>query len=132
MKDKAHLPVVFLYRGKETAQGTFGTLVYNGKTLCYTLEEPWRNNQPRVSCIPQGRYLCTPHNGARFKNVWILHDVPQRSAILIHAGNTLADTEGCILVGMRPSPNGVAESQVALNLLRQQLPKEFFLEVTRK
>lgn len=136
--DKTCKQVVELWRGKETAIGTLGTLTLRGKTLCYTLEEPWRNNAPgnphaeTESCIPEGRYYCVPHNGARFKNVWRLLNVPGREAILIHAGNTLKDTEGCILVGMRPAPNGVAESQAALNMLRRELPPEFWLEVKRK
>lgn len=136
--NKNTVPTVELLRGKESQIGTLGTLNLAGKTLCYTLEEPWRNNAPgnpnaeTESCIPEGRYYCVPHNGARFKNVWRLLNVPGREAILIHAGNTLKDTEGCILVGMRPAPNGVAESQAALTMLRRELPAEFWLEVKRK
>lgn len=124
--------IVTLSRGKESAIGTLGTLVFQGETLCYTLEEPWRQNERKVSCIPEGRYYCVPHNGAHFKNVWHVTGVPNRDAILIHAGNTLADTEGCILVGLSPSPNGVAQSQAALAKLREKLPSEFWLEVRRK
>lgn len=131
MTDK-NTPVVELWRGKENAHGTFGTLTRAGKHLCYTLEEPDRNNERRVSCIPEGRYYCVPHSGARFKNVWRLLNVPGRDAILIHAGNTIADTEGCILVGLRPAPNGVADSQAALNMLRRELPAEFWLEIKHK
>lgn len=137
-RDKTCQAIVTLSRGKQTAIGILGTLSYMGETLCYTLEEPWRNNAPAdhkgetESCIPEGRYYCVPHSGARFKNVWRLEDVPNRSYILIHAGNTLADTEGCILVGLRPSPNGVADSQAALTLLRKKLPSEFWLEIRRK
>lgn len=136
--NKSAVPTVELLRGKESQIGTLGTLNLAGKTLCYTLEEPWRNNAPgnpnaeTESCIPEGRYYCVPHNGAQFKNVWRLLNVPGREAILIHAGNTLKDTEGCILVGMRPAPNGVAESQAALSMLRRELPAEFWLEVKRK
>lgn len=130
--------VVTLNRGAPSPIGILGTLVFKGETMCYTLEEPWRNNAPAdykgetESCIPEGRYYCVPHNSEKYKNVWRLEGVPNRSAILIHAGNTLKDTEGCILVGMRPAPNGVAESQVALTKLRQRLPAEFWLEVRKK
>jgi hypothetical protein len=33
--------------------------------------------------------------------VYRVEDVPQRSDILIHAGNTHKDTHGCILLGMQ-------------------------------
>jgi hypothetical protein len=77
-------------------------LYFEGMTLppIYTLEEPWRNNERRVSCVPKGTYECKPHTGLRFQNVWRLHGVPNRDAILIHAGNTTDDIEGCILIGM--------------------------------
>jgi hypothetical protein len=131
-KDRSCFPVVELRRGKETAVGTLGSLWFMGKMLCYTLEEPWRDNMRGVSCVPLGRYFCTPHNTPRFPRVWILNDVPARSGILIHAGNTLADTTGCILVGSAPAPNGVKQSQAALEKLRRTLPAEFWLEITKQ
>jgi hypothetical protein len=35
----------------------------------------------------------------RFGRTWEVKDVPERSNILFHQGNTARDTEGCILVG---------------------------------
>lgn len=124
-----------LTRTSYTPQGTFGVLHdLNGLPLCLTLEEPWKDNERKISCIPTGVYRCVPHTGGKFKNVWRLENVKGRDAILIHAGNTLKDTEGCILVGARfGSLNGkpaVLDSVNALNHLRQELPKEFDLEIT--
>jgi hypothetical protein len=120
---------IVLQRGKEDTHGMRGVLQHMDKTLCYTLEEPWRDNRKQVSCIPPGTYKCFPHDGAHFKDVWQVLDVPGRSAILIHAGNTLADTQGCILVGLGVSPNGITKSQLALKKLRELLPDRFTLEV---
>jgi hypothetical protein len=118
-----------LQRERQDAYGTHGAMFRDGVEVCRTLEEPWRDNQPKVSCIPPGVYKCAPHNGFHFRDVWKVENVPGRSAILIHAGNTLDDTEGCILVGLKSVDTGVALSRLAMNKLREILPDNFILEV---
>lgn len=122
-----------LLRDKSTKGGTLGTLYLNGKQLCYTLEEPWNDNKNHISCIPEGTYKCTPHNTINHRNVWVLNNVPKRSGILIHSGNTINDISGCILVGERIGTlNGlpaVLNSRLALNKLRGILPKEFIIRI---
>ena len=36
--------------------GTFGVLLIEDTVICATLECPWRENTPFVSCIPDGMY----------------------------------------------------------------------------
>lgn len=88
----------------------------------YTLELPWRNNRQNISCIPTGIYHCNPYSSAKYVNVYQLLDVPGRSGILIHAGNTVADIQGCILPGlaagtMKDDP-AVFDSKKAMDALR--------------
>lgn len=113
--------------------GTFGVLMLDGKPWCTTLEDPWNNNIEQISCIPAGSYLCAPHDGPRVKDVWEVTKVPGRTAILIHSGNTIADTEGCILVGQGfgvfDGIPGVINSVGTLNMLRAKLPEQFTLTV---
>jgi len=114
-------------------KGTFGVLTKDGEPICVTCEDPWKDNQRRISCIPEGEYQCRKHNGLRYVNVWEITNVPNRSAILIHSGNTTDDTEGCILVGngfshMDGNP-AVINSLATLNELRKTLPDEFTLTV---
>lgn len=92
-----------------------------------TIERPWLSNQANISCIPEGIYDVVPHNGSRFKGVWKLEDVPDRSYILIHAGNYSKDVQGCIAVGQYLSDDNymVMNSRHALNELRDLLPPEF-------
>jgi len=120
---------VTLQRTSQDANGTHGSL-YNGITfLCYTEELPWEDNTPDESCIPEGTYTCTRHNSSDHPNTWQVNDVPNRSNVLIHTGNTLKDTLGCILVGMIQSTQGVYSSVAALAHLNDTLPDTFTLTI---
>jgi hypothetical protein len=78
-------------------EGTNGKLMCEGKLLCNTIELPWKNNEKRVSCIPEGRYFIRKRYSQKFK--WHLEvvDVKNRSYILFHpANNALKELNGCI------------------------------------
>ena len=90
-----------LDRIKSSKMGTLGLLTTEQLEVCQTLELPWRDNERGVSCIPDGEYLCKrDFYHAKGYEVFELQNVEKRSAILIHVGNFLKDTKGCILVGM--------------------------------
>ena len=119
-----------LLRISETSLGTHGVLLYpSGVPMCVTLEEPWRDNQRMISCIPEGTYKVDTWNSPRHPNSWVIQNVPARSAILIHTGNTLKDTAGCILVGKSFEPFGIDKSKDAMVYLKKVLPRSFELEV---
>ena len=88
-----------LIRVGQSDKGTFGVLRYGAVPFALTLELPWKNNAEYLSCIPSGLYVCRRVNSVRFGDVFEVQDVPNRSHVLFHRGNTLANTEGCILVG---------------------------------
>lgn len=89
-----------LERFAYSPMGTFGTLWLPDNELVYTVERPWLNNEPRISCIPEGVYECIPrrYNRGGYDAVHITN-VPNRSLILIHKGNTMHNVEGCVAVG---------------------------------
>lgn len=99
--------MIILERFAYTPVGTFGVLRF-GDFQCYTVERPWLNNQPRVSCIPEGNYNLVWFNGPRFGRTvafdgGVVSPLPRpgavRSSVLIHAGNTMDDFEGCVGLG---------------------------------
>lgn len=94
MKDS--MKKLTLVRYESSDNGTFGFLVFDSNRPLHTLEEPWKNNQRNISCIPEGTYVVKKREDSK----WQIMDVPNRSGILIHVGNTLEDIEGCILVGL--------------------------------
>lgn len=88
-----------LLRVGQSSRGTFGVLRHGDVPFALTLEPPWKNNAPGESCIPAGRYECVRVRSPKFGNTFEVTDVPGRTHVLFHKGNTIEDTEGCILVG---------------------------------
>ena len=78
-------------------EGTNGYLECNGKTICNTIELPWKNNKPRVSCIPEGKYILKKRYSNKFKGHIEITGVKGRGAILFHpANNAMTELNGCI------------------------------------
>lgn len=123
-----------LTRYADNGRATLGLLKV-GNTVLYTLEDAWRDNQRNVSCIPAGTYHCVPHGWenktwATVKRSYELTHVPGRTGILIHAGNTDADTQGCILVGLGVRVGTLTDSRKALNVLRELVgPNPFTITI---
>ncbi len=84
---------------------------FNPLLVCSTLELPWKDNARNVSCIPEGTYQFAKRKIGSFYARYskrLGHDftiqvkgVPDRDYILVHIGNVLEDTRGCVLVGRR-------------------------------
>ena len=100
--------------------------------FCDTLEPIWRDYEHGAykvkgrSAIPEGRYAVVISWSPKFKQ-WlpILLGGPEFyrkwQGIRIHAGNTAADTEGCILVGLNKLVGQVVDSRIWLHRLKQKI-----------
>lgn len=77
--------------------GTNGILECEGKLICKTIELPWKNNETKVSCIPEGKYFIRKRYSKKFQwHVEVL-GVKNRSLMLFHpANNALRELKGCI------------------------------------
>jgi len=124
-----------LKRTHHLQEATLGQLFIEDVTTdpIYTLENPERETT-KDSRIPAGVYQCRPFNGQKYKDVYIVANVPNRSAILLHWGNTEKDTQGCILLGNRLGQlNGepaVLQSKRCFERFRSVIGKnEFILEI---
>ena len=118
-------------------------LILNGNELLtqvLTLELPWNNNQVRSSCIPEGQYDVSRIYSPKFGMCFLLHDVPERTAIEIHSGNYASlkertDTTGCILPGLAyedindDGVTDIVQSKLALRKLLTVLPDSFTLYI---
>lgn len=91
-----------------TDAATIGRMILPSGRVLQTIELPWRGNQPRISCIPEGTYKLSQRPSAvvektsrgRYKTGWEVVEVEGRSYIMIHIANTTSDIEGCIGLGL--------------------------------
>ena len=78
-------------------EGTNGKLECEGKFICNTIELPWKQNETKVSCIPEGKYFIKKLYSNKYKWHLVVVDVKSRSFILFHpANNAIQELKGCI------------------------------------
>ena len=109
---------------------TIGKLYIDGKYFCDTLEDEVRdlnkngvfdNGETKINgktAIPYGKYEVIWSYSPRFKMFTPrLLNVDSFDGVLIHAGNTSKDTEGCILVGENKAVGKVLNSKKTVSEL---------------
>lgn len=101
-------------------KGTNGLLCINNNFQCYTIELPWKDNLPRISCIPEGRYALKKRYSPKFKQHLLVCGVEGRDVILIHpANNALKELKGCIApVTILTGEGKGSQSRIALEKIR--------------
>ena len=114
-----------------------GRLYVNGVFFCNTLENPDRGLRSymtesqikalkiaKQTAIADGQYKVVLRQSPRFKRILpLILNVKGFSGVLFHAGNTVNDTAGCILVGKNDKKGWLSESKITeqnlVNLLKQ-------------
>ena len=120
-----------LLRYPSTNNYTEGKLYINGVYFCDTLEDKDRGLLQSMSvdtikaikvyketCIPYGKYKVILSMSKRFGKVMPeLLNVKGFVGVRMHSGNTIYDTEGCILVGNKSSDGVITNSRKTFNAL---------------
>lgn len=120
---------------KRTFKGTeytIGKLYIDGHYLCDTLEDTVRNGVKIAgkTAIPAGTYKVKKTMSPRFKKVLPeILNVPGFTGVRIHSGNTAADTDGCLLLGLNKKKGQVLESQTTMAFFMARTPDEFTLVI---
>ena len=107
---------------------TIGKLYIDDVYFCDTLEDTVRdtnksgkfdNGEQKVkgkTAIPYGTYEIKWTYSPRFKKYTPqLMNVPSFEGIRVHAGNTSADTEGCLILGENKQVGKVLNSRATIN-----------------
>lgn len=121
-------------KGDEGLKGDKGLKGDGGlQPFCDTLEPPRRNllnggkwdkrlKVKGMTAIPEGRYLMRFTYSPKFgKRMFQLMDVPLFDGIRIHSGNSVKDTQGCILVGNNTKVGRLENSRAVLFKLEMML-----------
>lgn len=129
-----------LTRIAKRADYTIGRLEdENGVKICDTLEPKYRDYKggelkvPRKSAVPEGTYPVVVTKSKKFgKYLPLLVGVPGFEGVRIHSGNTVNDTEGCILVGQNLIKGKVLLSRLTLEKLMRLIENEKRIFLTIK
>lgn len=130
---------IYLYRKVKRITYTIGRLYFDC-TKCDTLEPPVRElldlngdgdfndeGEGKVygnTAIPSGCYQIRMQQSPTFKRMMpYLQDVPGFSSIMIHPGNTVEDTRGCILVGDNTRRGKLVNSRAWSNMVNDKITK---------
>lgn len=124
---KSTLTAGLLFKLVPTVDGDF-TRAF----ICHTLEDTFRPGQPKImgeTCIPLGRYRLKlthmPTLSAKYGHDMIeITSVPNFSGVAIHVGNTVADTNGCLLIGRQDVGDSIADSRSLYNELYPKIAAE--------
>jgi len=135
MKEK----LVTLKRTSDDGVQTLGLFMFevdNGIMTLGSLELPWKENAPLISCIPKGKYHVKTTYSSKYKrDMWEIMDVTNRSGVRIHSANFYFEIEGCIVLGLsqddinKDGKMDMVSSRKAIKLAQKYLGKEFTLEI---
>lgn len=123
---------------------TEGKLYIDGAYLCDTLEDTDRGLEQNMSefeinrrkiygqtCIPSGEYKVILNMSPRFKKILPrILDVKGFEGILMHAGNTVQDSSGCILLGTKSADGVLINSRKAVNALIEEIKDQKDITIT--
>ena len=100
---------MILIRDSIVGDAVFGSLCVDGIKVCETLEN-------KTKLIPCGEYNLNVSKSQRFCRLLPLvynDEVPMHRGIRIHAGNSVKDSNGCILVGFQRNGDRLVNSRNA-------------------
>lgn len=123
---------------------TEGKLYIDGAYFCDTLEDTDRGLDQTMSefeinrrkiygqtCIPSGEYKVVLNMSPRFKKILPrILDVKGFEGILMHSGNTVQDSSGCILLGNKSSDGVLINSRKAVNALIEKIKDQKDITIT--
>lgn len=107
------MEVVNYFRDDIRSVGIRGLMIARGEEF-HIIERPWINNKNQISCIPSGLYEASflkRSTSGKYQNVYHIKNVPNRKGILMHNGNFVWHSKGCLIIGKR---RGIIKGEIAV------------------
>ena len=117
---------MILIRDSVVGDAVLGSLYVGGFKVCETLEN-------KEKLIPCGEYNLNVSKSPKFDRLLPLvynDEVPMRRGIRIHVGNSVKDTEGCILVGFKRNGDKLINSSHAESVVTRLAANDAKLIIT--
>lgn len=134
MKINSNFPYAELKREYFPKQTNGIFTLFNATFQTFTLERPWLDNEPNISCVPEGIYFVRRDTTGKYK--WFeVEDVPNRGEIELHGANKVEDLQGCIGMGLEKKDmdgDGLADirkCKIVLDKLVELCPDGFYLKI---
>lgn len=129
-----------IYRTKQESKGTISANFLNlgddtFNQFGYNVELPFESNAQMISCIPSGFYPFEKRVSDKRGEYLVILNVPNRTDVLVHVGNFMKDTNGCILPCLHYSERPDAQefygtsSRTALRQLYRALPSRGMVHI---
>lgn len=127
-----------LERQEFTDKQIVGSIYVDGDFICYSLERPWIDNAPNVSCIPEGIYDLQYHKyKGRLDTYALIGETVShypsdkaRNLILIHPANRVEELQGCIATGTEKKDGDMVLSIKAFRKLMNAIEKNNITKIT--
>ena len=117
---------MILIRDSIVGDAVWGSLTVDGIKVCETLEN-------KAKLIPCGEYNMNVSDSQKFCRTLPLvynDEVPMHRGIRIHAGNSVKDTSGCILVGFGRNDDRLVNSRNAESVVTELAANDAKLIIT--
>ena len=116
--------MLYVIRNKVTGKAVCGRLMLDGAFICNTLER-------RDKMLPFGTYRIEVNLSPKFKRKLPLlynDSIKASRGFRIHAGNTISDSSGCVLVGTADGER-LKDSREAESVVTYLCKREKFLVI---
>ncbi len=102
---------------------TEGKWIFPDDSHCYNLELPDLDNEPYVSCIPEGDYIVCEDSTGRHQ--WFrFNQVPNRTHIEMHESRTVRGLQGCLAPCLRLENGNAYDCTKALLKFKEWFPEK--------
>lgn len=106
---------IYLQRLSSSSRGTIGRVTVPAELFNGTIPLVFHSLEPPIPCLSVGKHQCIYSWSNKFNKHMCFVDDLEHVGIMFHEGNTVKDTEGCVLLGSNSHDYLLTNSRKALD-----------------